>query len=301
MKTKLLAVLAVVVAVACAAPALAQREFSKVVIKTTQLAPNFYALDGDGGTIGVLTGPDGVLMVDSQFAPLSERILAAIKQISDGRIRYLINTHLHGDHVGGNENMAKAGATIFARNNLRARLARQGIQSNGVPNVPAPPLALPVVTYDAPTLINANGEAVQLIPVPAAHTDGDTMVFLPKANVLMTGDFYRSLGYPNIDRNNGGSINGMLAGFDAILKLTAADTKIVPGHGAVVDKSAVAAHREIMIAVRDKLAAMVKDGKTLEEALAAKLTAEFDAKVPGAADTTTRFITQMYAEMKVGK
>lgn len=301
MKTKFFAAVAAIIAVACATPAMAQRDFSKVVIKTTQLAPNFYALDGDGGTIGVLTGPDGVLMVDSQFAPLSERIIAAIKQISDGRIRYLIDTHLHGDHTGGNENMANAGAVIFARNNLRARLAKQGMQSNGMPNVPTPAAALPVVTYDALTVINANGEAVQLIPVPAAHTDGDTMVFFPKANVLMTGDFYRSLGYPNIDRSNGGSIGGMLAGFDAILKLTAADTKIVPGHGAIVDKSAVAAHKDIMIAVRDKVAAMVKDGKTVEEAIAAKPTAEFDAKVPGAADTSARFITQMYQEMKAGK
>lgn len=301
MKTKFFAAMAVLFGLTVAAPAMAQRDFSKVVIKATQLAPNFYALDGDGGTIGILTGPDGIVMVDSQFAALSERILAAIKQVSDGRIRYLINTHLHGDHVGGNENMARAGAVIFARHNLRARLAKQGMQSNGMPNVPTPALTLPVVTYDAPTVINANGEAVQLIPVPAAHTDGDTMVFFPKANVLMTGDFYRSLGYPNIDRNNGGSIAGMLAGFDAILKLTNAETKIVPGHGAVVDKSAVAAHKDIMIAVRDRLAALVKDGKTLEEAIAAKLTADFDARVPGAADTSARFITQMYGEMKAGK
>jgi len=301
MKTNFFPMLAALIALAFNAPAMAQRDFSKVVIKTTQLAPNFYVLEGDGGTIGILTGPDGIVMVDSQFAPLSERILAAIKQVSDGRIRYLVNTHLHGDHVGGNENMAKEGAVIFARHNLRARLAKQGIQSNGVPNVPAPPQSLPVVTYDALTVINANGEAVQLIPVPAAHTDGDTMVFFPKANVLMTGDFYRSLGYPNIDRNNGGSIAGMLAGFDAILKLTSAETKIVPGHGAVADKSAVAAHKDIMIAVRDRLFALVKDGKTLEEAIAAKLTADFDARVPGAADTSARFITQMYGEMKAGK
>ena len=200
-----------------------------MVIKTTQLAPNFYALDGDGGTIGVLTGPDGVLMVDSQFAPLSERILAAIKQVSDGRIRYLVNTHLHGDHVGGNENMAKAGAVIFARNNLRARLAKQGIQSNGVPNVPTPPLALPAVTYDAPTVINANGEAVQLIPVPAAHTDGDTMVKFPKADVIMTSDLFRAdNAYPNIDLDNGGSLAGRLADLDTIIKTgTASRTELV--------------------------------------------------------------------------
>lgn len=301
MKTFVFAVLTSVIAAVCSAPALAQRDFSKVVIKTTQLAPNFYALDGDGGTIGVLAGPDGVLMVDSQFAPLSERIIAAIKQISDGRIRFLINTHLHGDHVGGNANMAKQGAVIYARDNLRMRLAKQGIQSSGMPNVPAPAEALPVVTYDALTIIHVNGEDVQLIPVPAAHTDGDTMVYFPKANVLMTGDFYRSLGYPNIDRNNGGSVNGMLAGFDALVKLAAADTKIVPGHGAVVDKTAVAAQREIMIAVRDKVAGMVKDGKTQDEVLAAKLTAEFDARVPGAAATAERFVTQLYQELKAGK
>ena len=295
------ATLAVLIELTFAAPAFAQRDFSKVVIKTTQLASDFYALEGDGGTIGILTGPDGIVMVDSQFAALSERIFAVIRQVSDGRVRFLINTHLHGDHVGGNENMAKTGAVIFARHNLRARLAKQGMQSNGMPNVPTPALTLPVVTYDAPTVIHANGEAVQLIPVPAAHTDGDTMVFFPKTNVLMTGDFYRSLGYPNMDRNNGGTIAGMLAGFDAILKLASADTKIVPGHGAVVDKSAVAAHKDIMIAVRDRLAALVRDGKTLEEAIAAKLTADFDARVPGAAETSTRFITQMYGEMKVGK
>jgi cyclase len=301
MKTFVFAVLTTAIALVCSAPALAQRDFSKVQIKTTQLAPNFYTLDGDGGTIGVLAGPDGVLMVDSQFAPLSERIVAAIKQISDGRIRFLIDTHLHGDHVGGNANMAGQGAVIFARDNLRARLAKQGIQSSGMPNVPAPAEALPVITYDAPMTIHMNGEDVQLIPVPAAHTDGDTMVYFPKANVLMTGDFYRALGYPNIDRNNGGSANGMLAGFDAIIKLAAADTKIVPGHGAVVDKTAVAAHKEIMLAVRDKVAAMVKQGKTQEEVIASKPTAEFDARVPGAAASAERFVTQLYQDLKAGK
>jgi glyoxylase-like metal-dependent hydrolase (beta-lactamase superfamily II) len=301
MKNPFFAVLVTVIAALCSAPALAQRDFSKVEIKTTQLAPNFYALDGDGGTIGVLAGPDGVLMVDSQFAPLSEKIVAAIKKISDGHIRILIDTHLHGDHTGGNANMAKQGALIMARPNLRARLAKQGIQSNGVPMVPATAEALPVVTYDAPTSIYLNGDEAQLIPVPAAHTDGDTMVFFVKANVLMTGDFYRSLGYPNIDRANGGSAAGMLAGFDAIIKLAAVDTKIVPGHGAVVDKTAVAAHRDIMLAVRDKIAALIKQGKTQEEVVAAKPTADFDAKVPGAAGSADRFVMQMYQELKAAK
>ena len=160
---------------------------------------------------------------------MSDKIVAAIKQISDGRIRFLVNTHVHGDHTGGNENIGKLGATIMARENLRARLVKPAPRANGQPGVPAPPLALPVVTYDAPIVIHMNGEDVQLIPVPVAHTDGDTMVYFPNANVIMTGDFYRSTGYPNIDRANGGTMNGMLAGFDAIIKLGRPDTEDHPG------------------------------------------------------------------------
>src|SRR5437667_4467059 len=149
--------------------------------------------------------------------------------------------------------------------------------ANGQPCVPAPPMALPILTYDAPLTLHMNGEDVRLIPVPAAHTDGDTMVYFPAVNVLMTGDFYRSTGYPNIDRANGGTMKGMLAGFDAIVKLARPDTKIVPGHGAVVDKTAVAAHKAMMEGVRDKVAALVRQNKTQEEVVAAKLTAEFDS------------------------
>src|SRR5215831_13738877 len=278
------AALATVMTLVLTAPVRGQQppDFSQVQIKTTKIAGNFYTLEGQGGTIGVLAGPDGVLMVDAQFAPLSDKIVAAIKQISDGRIRFLINTHVHGDHTGGNENIAKAGATILARENLRARLAKPAPGPNGQPGAPAPPMALPVITYDSPLTIRMNGEEVQLIPVPVAHTDGDTMVYFPTANVLMTGDFYRSTGYPNIDRANGGTMNGMLAGFDLIAKIGRADTKIIPGHGAIVDKAAVTAHKTMMLAVRDKVAALAKQNKTQDEVVAAKLTAEFDAKVPGA-------------------
>jgi cyclase len=279
-----------------------QQDFSQVQIKTTKISGNFYTLEGSGGTIGVLTGPDGVLMVDAQFAPLSDKIIAAIKQVSDGRIRLLINTHVHPDHVGGNENIAKTGATIMARDNLRARMMKPNPAANGQPGTPAPAMALPIVTFDAPVTVHMNGEDVQLVPVPKAHTDGDTMVYFPNANVIMTGDFYRSLGYPNIDRANGGTMNGMLAGFDAIIKLGKPDTKIVPGHGAIVDKAAIAAHKAMMEAVRDKVAALVRQNKSQDEVVAAKVTNEFDAKVTGATpQTADRFVTQLYQELKAAR
>jgi cyclase len=288
-----------VLALALTAGVHAQQDFSKVEIKTTKLGSNYYMLEGSGGAIGVLPGPDGVLMVDSQFAPLTDKIVAAIKQVSDGRIKFLINTHVHPDHIGGNENIGKLGTTIVARENLRARMVKPAPGANGQPGTPYPAIGLPTITYDAPIMFHMNGEDVHLLPVPAAHTDGDTMVYFEKNNVLMTGDFYRSLGYPNIDRANGGTMNGMLAGFDAIVKLAKDDTKIVPGHGAVVDKTAVAWHKEMMMAVRDKVAALVRQNKTQEEVIAAKLTSEFDAKVPGAsAMTADRFVGQLYQEIK---
>jgi glyoxylase-like metal-dependent hydrolase (beta-lactamase superfamily II) len=285
-----------------AAPAAgAQQDFSQVQIKTTKIAGNVYTLEGQGGTIGVLAGPDGVLMVDSQFAPLTEKIVAAIRQISDGRIRYLVNTHVHGDHTGGNENLGKMGVTIFSRPQLRQRLARPAAGPGGAPGTPAPAAALPVVTYDAPVTIHMNGEEVQLLPIPVAHTDGDTLVRFTSADVIMTGDFYRSLGYPNIDRANGGTLKGMLEGLATINSIAGPNTRIVPGHGALVDKTAVAAHRDMIVAVRDKVAAMVQQGMTVEQVTAAKPTSDFDARVPGVGTTADRFVGQLYAELSASR
>ncbi|HEY1911578.1 MAG TPA: MBL fold metallo-hydrolase [Vicinamibacterales bacterium] len=275
-------------------PAAAQTptDYSKVEIKTTKVGPNFYTLEGSGGTIGVLTGPDGVLMVDSQFAPLTDKIVAAIKQLSDRPIRFMINTHVHPDHTGGNENLGKMGVTIVSRDELRARLAA-GTNGRG-----APPAALPVITYRVAMTFHMDGEDVQAIAVPAAHTDGDTMVRFPGVDVIMTGDFYRSVGYPNIDRANGGTLRGLLAGLNAVVDLAGPSTKIIPGHGATVDKTAVAAHRDMIIAIRDRVTALIKQGKTLEEVIAAKPAADYDAKVPQVGTTGERFIGQLYAELK---
>jgi len=274
-------------------------DFSKVEIKTTKLTSNFYTLEGQGGTIGVLTGPDGVFMVDSQFAPLTDKIVAAIKQISDGRIRFLVNTHVHGDHTGGNENLGKLGVTILSRPQLRARLARPTAPAAGgaIPP-PAPAAALPLITYDAPVTLYMNGEEVRLIPVPTAHTDGDTMVQFKSADVIMTGDFYRSIQFPNIDRANGGSLAGMVDGLKAIVDLAGPSTKIIPGHGPIVDKTAVAAHRDMILALRDKVARLVQQGMTQEQVVAAKPGADYETRVQNIGITEDRFIGQLYAEVK---
>ena len=171
-------------------------DFSKVEIKTTQIAPDFYTLEGLGGTVSVLTGSDGVLLVDSQFAPLTDKLVAAIKKISTKPIRFLINTHLHGDHTGGNENFAKLGAVIFSRDQLRERLERPALKADGTPGKPAPTLALPVVTYDGPVSIHLDGEDVRLIPIRNAHTDGDTLISFTNHDILAVGDYYRGVGNP---------------------------------------------------------------------------------------------------------
>ena len=274
------------------------QDFSKVEVKATKIAPNFYTLDGQGGTIGVLVGPDGVFMVDAQFAPLTDKIVAAIKQISDGRIKFVVNTHVHGDHTGGNENLGKMGVVIMARPELRARLQKPNPGANGAPAPSAPAAALPVVTYTTRTTVNMNGEAIQLIPIPAAHTDGDTIAFFPGQDVLMMGDYFRTVGYPNIDRANGGSLPGMLAGLQTAIDLVKPTTKVVPGHGTITDRAGLVAHRDLIAAIRDKVAPLVKQGKTQEEVVAAKITAEFDARVPMPGTTGDRFVTQVYQELK---
>jgi cyclase len=278
---------------------------SKTVVKSNKITDNFYTVDGRGGTIGVLAGPQGILMVDTQFAPLTDRIVAAIKQISPNPIRFVINTHVHPDHTGGNANLGKLGATIFARDELRDRLISPAPGANGQPGTPAPDIALPVVTFENKITFHMDGETVDAIPIRKAHTDGDTMVYFHNADVIMTGDFYRSIGYPNIDRVNGGSLDGMIAGLAQVIALAGPNTKIIPGHGPTVDRNAVIAHRDMILGVREQVAKLMQQGKTADEVVAAHPTASYDANVPPAAPNgdrlADRFVGQLYAELKPSK
>ena len=274
-------------------------DFSKVEIKTNKLANNLYILEGQGGAIGVLTGPEGVFMVDSQFAPLSEKIAAAIKQVSGGApIKFLVNTHVHGDHTGGNENFGKMGATIISRPELRNRLAHPNPGANGQPGMPMPAAGLPLLTYTGSLTMQMDGEEVRVYAIPRAHTDGDTIVQFVNADVIMTGDFYRSVQFANIDRANGGSLRGLEDGLARVAALCGPNTRVVPGHGPIVNRDAVVAHRDVVVALHKKIGDMVKQGKTLEEVMASKPAAEFASRIKEIGTTDDRFVGQVYAELK---
>ena len=274
------------------------QDFSKVEIKATKVTDKFYTLEGQGGMIGVLVGPDGVFMVDTQFAPLSDKIAAAVKQLTPQPIKFIVNTHVHGDHTGGDENFGKMGATIISREELRFRLAHPNPQANGQPGVATAAVGLPRQTYREKLTLHMNGEEVQLIAIPRAHTDGDTMVYFPGLDVIMTGDFYRAIQYPNVDRANGGSLQGLIDGLGEVIGHAGPNTKIIPGHGPTVDRNAVIAHRDVAIAVRDRVAALVAQGKSEDEVVAAKVIADLDAKVQQAGTTGERFVRQTYADLK---
>ena len=280
------------------AAAQAPQDFSKIEIKANKVTEKFYTLDGSGGTIGVLFGPDGVFMVDTQYAQLTDKITAAIKRLTPQPIKYVVNTHVHGDHTGGNENFGKLGATIISREELRYRLAHPNPQANGQPATPMAAAGLPKETYRERVTMYMNGEEIQLIAVPRAHTDGDTMVYFPGLDAIMTGDFYRAIQYPNIDRANGGSLPGLLDGLGLVIGMAGPNTKIIPGHGPTVDRAAVMAHRDIVLTVRDRIAPLVTQGKSEDEVVAAKVTADIDPRIKEVGTTADRFVRQVYQELK---
>jgi cyclase len=270
-------------------------DFSKVEIKTTDLGDNVYLLEGQGGNITVAVAKDGIIMVDGQFAPLHDKIKAAIEATSKQPIIYLINTHYHGDHTGGNEPFAKDGVTIVSQVNVMNRLAAGTTNGlTGVKTPPAPQGALPSQTYTNISKIRLSGRVADLKHIANAHTDGDTYVWFKTANVLSTGDTFTNGRYPNIDFANGGNIKGMIAAADACLKLVNAKTRIVPGHGPLADKAALTEYRTMLTTARDRMARLVKQGNSEDDVVAAKPFADFDTKWAPTELAAKNFIRVVY-------
>jgi glyoxylase-like metal-dependent hydrolase (beta-lactamase superfamily II) len=264
--------------VLAAVPAVAQVNPDEVEIKTHEVvAGQIYMLEGQGGNLGVSIGEDGVFLIDDQFAPLTEKIRAAIAKLSAKPIRFVLNTHWHGDHTGGNENLGKAGTLIVAHDNVRVRMSsEQFIATFNSKSPPAPKDALPVVTFNDAVTFHQNGDEIHAFHVPPAHTDGDSIVHFRKANVLHLGDIFFNTFYPFIDTGAGGSIDGMIAAVERILPRLDETTKLIPGHGPVGDKAALITYLEMLRGVRAAVAPLVAAGKSVEEVVAMKPTAAFD-------------------------
>jgi cyclase len=256
-------------------------QWDKIEIKTTDLGQNTYMLEGQGGNITVAVGGDGIIMVDSQFAPLSDKIKAAIRAISPLPVRYLVNTHFHGDHTGGNESFARDGVAVVAHDNIRVRLAAGTANAlTGVKAAPRPAEALPRQTYFGGSLdLEVGGRTARLTHVANAHTDGDTWVYFADANVLATGDTMNNFKrYQNIDFANGGDVRGMIRATDVYLRVANDDTKVVVGHGPLARKADIAEFRDMLVSSRDRIQKLFDEGKSEEEVIALKPLADLDAK-----------------------
>ena len=275
------------------------QDYSTVEIQATDLGHGIHMLTGAGGNIGVSAGEDGVVLIDDQFAPLTPKIEAAIRRFSDKPIRFLLNTHWHFDHTGGNENLGQAGAVIVAHHNVRKRLAAGGLMEAFKREMPpAPDTALPVVTFGDDLHLHLNGQRMEATHVPPAHTDGDAFVFFPDANVLHAGDLYFNGLYPVIDWGSGGHIDGMLAAADRMLALIDDDTKVIPGHGPLSNKAELEAYRAMLATVAERMNPLVAAGKSLEDVQAAKPTAEFDEAWGKGYYTPTEWVEQVYEGIK---
>lgn len=259
---------------AAAASAFAQQDFSKVEVKATKVAGNIYMLTGAGGNIGVSVGDDGIVMIDDQYAPLAPKIEAALRTITDRPVRFVVNTHYHGDHTGGNEHFGKS-APLVAHENVRRRLA-SGVSRRGTTVPPAPAAALPIVTFNDTLTIHLNGEDVRAVHMPHGHTDGDSVIWFTRSNVVHMGDHFFNGFFPFIDTENGGSVRGLIANVEKVLATVPDDARIIPGHGPLADKAALRRYVDVL---RNTLAAVergVAAGKSLEQLREEKVLAQWD-------------------------
>ena len=269
-----LPVLALISLLGCGLIAAQDHDFSKVQRKVSKVAGNVYILEGAGGNIGASLGDDGIVVVDDQYAPLADKIQAALKGITDKPVRFIINTHYHPDHTGSNEYFQKQ-APIIAHDNVRKRLEAGGPAGNGgslhMEFKPQPKEALPILTFDHDVTVPLNGEDIRALYFPAGHTDGDSIIFFPKSNVVHMGNDFVTHGFPFIDVDSGGSIKGMIDAVEKVIGQLPPDAKIIPGHGPVSSLDDVRAHFTMLKATRDTVASAPKESKTLAQMKQAKL------------------------------
>jgi len=245
-----------------------QQDFSKVEVKTTDLGHSTYMLEGAGGNVTVAVGSNGVIMVDSEFAPMHDKLKAAIAAVTKQPVRYLINTHYHGDHTGGNAAFGNEGVVIVAQRNIKNRLANPSPGANGQTPAAAPPAAIPTSLYTDKMTVAVAGPSAQLVHIANAHTDGDSFVYFPEANVMAVGDTGGPNRYPNMDVRGGGSIDGLIAGTQAYLDMANDRTKFVPGHGPLATKADFQAYHDMLVKIRASVAKLKTEGKTEDQAVA---------------------------------
>jgi cyclase len=284
---------------AFAAPAsVPAQDMSDVEIRVERLVPGVAVLFGRGGNIGLSYGEDANVLIDDQFAPLTDKILAAVASINPGPVRFVINTHWHSDHVGGNENLGKAGAVIMAHHNVRERMStEQVMRALGQTVPPSPKDALPVVTFGDGARLHLNGDTLHIIHAANAHTDGDSLVHWERANVLHMGDiFFHRVTFPFIDLGSGGSIDGMIAAVNTSLELAGPDTKIIPGHGPMATRADLAAYRDMLVDVRARVAAGIAAGQSLKQIQEARPAEPYG--MPDGFITPDRFVEAVYTSLR---
>jgi len=282
-----------------ATSAFAQQDFSKVQIKTIPVAKGVYMLVGSGGNIGLSVGQDGAFLIDDQYAPLTDKILKAISAVTDKPVRFLVNTHWHFDHTGGNENIGKGGTIIVAHDNVRKRLAKGQFMKVFNANIPpSPPKALPVITFADSVTFHWNDETLEVVHARSAHTDGDAVIYFKSTNVVHVGDLFFNGIYPFIDAESGGSMEGVIAGVEEVLGRIDDNTKVIPGHGPLGNKTDLKAYRDMLATVHESMTKLIKAGKNIDEIIAAKPTADFDAKWGGGFLKPDQWVRIVYAVMQ---